>query len=98
MTKYELAEQVHKKLQAAGYRMTFKKVRQAVDVILDTSKKGMDVDGELVLRGFGTFATRQKNARMAHNPKTMEPAQVPAKRVVAFRAGKELKHAVNGGN
>ena len=48
------------------------------------------------LRGLGTFETRERKARTAHNPRTMAPVNVPARKVVAFRPAVSLKKALNG--
>jgi nucleoid DNA-binding protein len=51
--------------------------------------------GEVVrLIGFGTFAVKQRQARVSRNPRTGETIQVPAKHVVRFNPGKALKEEV----
>ena len=54
-------------------------------------------DGEKVqLVGFGTFETRERKARMGRNPRNPEEEiQIPASTAAAFKAGKNLKEAVN---
>jgi integration host factor subunit alpha len=37
---------------------------------------------------------RQKNERIGRNPKTKEEAVIDARRVVVFRASKELKNKI----
>jgi len=52
--------------------------------------------GEKVeLRGFGNFRLKTRQARKARNPKTGETVDVPEKRVVYFRTGKELRELLN---
>ena len=54
--------------------------------------------GEVIeLRGFGTFEVRERKTRRAHNPRTMAPVDVPARRVVFFKPGQELKAILKGG-
>jgi integration host factor subunit beta len=48
------------------------------------------------LRGFGTFGLKQRRARSGRNPKTGESVTVDAKRVMFFKAGKELRERVDG--
>lgn len=62
-----------------------------VDVISDTLRKG----DQVTLVGFGTFLTRQREAREGRNPRTNEKIQIKASRVPSFKAGKALKDAVN---
>ncbi len=46
------------------------------------------------LDGLGIFAVKDRKARQARNPKTGEIVNVPAKTVVKFRVGKDLKAVV----
>ena len=51
-------------------------------------------EGEIKLSGFGNFMTRDKRARPGRNPKTGEPVEISARRVVTFHAGQKLKARV----
>ncbi len=44
--------------------------------------------------GFGTFATRKREARKGRNPATREEITIPATTVPVFKAGKGLKDRV----
>ena len=46
------------------------------------------------LRGLGTLEPRQRKARTLRNPQNKEPIHVPARRVIFFRPGQELKAAL----
>ena len=49
-------------------------------------------EGEgIELRGFGSFRLRRRNARQGRNPRSGVSIQVPPKRVVYFKLGKELR-------
>jgi integration host factor subunit beta len=48
------------------------------------------------IRGFGSFVIRERNARIAHNPRSREIVEVPAKRVPFFKAGNDLRKVVDG--
>lgn len=50
--------------------------------------------GEVEIKGFGSFTTHERAERMGRNPKTGEPALIPASRVAKFKAGKSLKDGV----
>ena len=53
------------------------------------------VKGERVqLSGFGVFETKAREARIARNPQTKEPMEIPATRVPTFKASKALKDTV----
>ena len=45
--------------------------------------------------GFGTFSVTARKARMGRNPRTGAQISIPASNQARFRAGKELKSAVN---
>lgn len=47
--------------------------------------------GEVSLQGFGKWHIRSRAARVARNPHTGEPIDVPARRVVAFKPGAGFK-------
>jgi DNA-binding protein HU-beta len=51
---------------------------------------------QFVLPGLGVLRVRQRQARMARNPRTREPIRVPAKKVVRFRAYSALNELLNG--
>ncbi len=53
--------------------------------------KGHDVK----LSGFGSFALRQKRARLGRNPKTGEDKIISARKVVSFRPGQKLRVRIN---
>lgn len=60
-------------------------------VIAETLSQG----DRLVLPGFGTFAPRQRAARIGRNPQTGAELEIPASIVPTFKAGQGLKNAVN---
>jgi nucleoid DNA-binding protein len=51
-------------------------------------------DGRVELRNFGVFQIKQREARLARNPRTGEPVPVEAKNVVTFKPGKEMEERV----
>ena len=71
-------------------------VQQMVDDVFDLIAEGLTRGEKIDLRGFGTFSVRDSKARTGRNPQSGEPIQIPARRVPAFKPGKELKEKVNG--
>lgn len=61
-----------------------------LDEITGALKKGQDV----VLTGFGTFKVVKRKARTGRNPQTGESLQIPARKVVRFKVGADLKKTV----
>lgn len=45
---------------------------------------------KVALVGFGTFAPAERPARTGKNPRTGEVIEIPAKKVVKFKAGADL--------
>ena len=60
------------------------------DGITGELKKGSEVR----LVGFGTFAVTNRAASEGRNPRTGEKIQIAASKLPKFRAGKQLKDAV----
>jgi len=68
---------------------------KAVDAMVDVISRSLKQGQQVSLVGFGTFLTRQREARQGRNPRTGETIQIKASRVPSFKAGKGLKDAVN---
>ncbi|MGG0443468.1 HU family DNA-binding protein [Bacillus mycoides] len=90
MNKSELIKQV-----AIQSELTKPQASLAVDAVFQSIQNALQ-DGENVqLIGFGTFEVRERAAREGRNPQTGEALTIPAGKVPAFKAGKQLKEAVN---
>ena len=70
-------------------------IEQVVDIFFDEITQRLAEGGRVELRGFGTFTTRQREARTGRNPRTGEAVSVPAKRVPYFKPGKEMRDRLN---
>ena len=75
--------------------LTQAKAAEIVKTIFDEIKSALEQGDTVILRGFGSFHVRDKQARIGRNPKTGQEAAIPSRRVVRFKSGKLLKHAVN---
>ncbi len=89
MTKAELVAMVAEKAN-----MTKAGAERAINAFLDAAVEALTKDDKITLTGFGTFAVEQRKARKGRNPRTGEEINIPASKVVKFRAGKELKDSV----
>jgi DNA-binding protein HU-beta len=75
--------------------ITKKDAEQVVNAFFTAIEDALK-DGEKVqLIGFGTFETRDRQARKGRNPQTGAEIDIPATRVPAFKAGKVLKDSVS---
>ena len=70
-------------------------VEQVVDIFFGEITQRLAEGGRVELRGFGTFSTRQRDARVGRNPRTGETVSVPAKKVPYFKPGKEMRERLN---
>ena len=91
MTKADLIRDVAKAVE-----MSAKDSEDIVDTIFDNIVKSLREGDKIEIRGFGSFRTRQRNARIGRNPKTGARVDVPAKKIPFFKPSKELKDLVNG--
>ncbi len=91
MNKEELVERI---AQATG--LSKKDANAALDAALDAIKTALRRGEKVTLVGFGTFQVRERKAREGRNPQTGEKIRIPARKVPAFSAGKELRTAVAG--
>jgi integration host factor subunit beta len=90
MTKADLIEVV-----ARATELTKKDSEVIVEEIFENIIQALNHGEKIELRGFGSFRVRQREARRGHNPKTGAPVDIPAKRVVYFKPGKELKELIS---
>ncbi|HXZ69234.1 MAG TPA: HU family DNA-binding protein [Alphaproteobacteria bacterium] len=66
-----------------------------IEATLDAITAALKSGDEVRLVGFGTFAVSQRAATTGRNPRTGEEIQIPAVKQPKFKAGKQLKDAVN---
>lgn len=90
MTKAELIEEV-----ARDVEMTLKDSEVIVEAILDSVVRALRGGNKVEIRGFGSFGTRQRQARVGRNPKTGARVDVPAKRIPFFKPSRELRGLLN---
>ena len=69
--------------------------KKALDAAVVAIKEALEAGDKVALVGFGTFAVAERPAREGINPATKAKIQIPAKKVVKFKAGAELADAVN---
>ncbi len=90
MTKADLIEEVSRVVE-----MTRKDSEVIVETIFDSIVRALRSGDKVEIRGFGSFRTRERQARIGRNPKTGERVEVPAKRIPFFKPSKEVKDLVN---
>lgn len=71
-------------------------VEKIVDLFFGQITQKLADGGRVEIRGFGAFSTREREERAGRNPRTGESVAVPAKKVVYFKPGKEVRERLNG--
>ncbi|MDU1905577.1 MAG: HU family DNA-binding protein [Dysgonomonas sp.] len=64
--------------------------KKALDAFIETVGEELKKGGKISLVGFGTYSVTEKAARKGINPRTKQTIDIPAKKVVKFKAGAEL--------
>jgi integration host factor subunit beta len=85
-TKKELVDRI-----AADSNLSRADVKRTIQAFLDEVIEELDKGNRLEFRDFGVFEIRQRAARRAQNPKTLEQVEVPARRTVKFKPGRLMK-------
>lgn len=88
-TKKELIDHI---AEATGQKRVV--VKRVVQSFLDSIIVELGKGNRLEFRDFGVFEVKERRARMAQNPKTLEPVEVPPKRTVKFKVGRLMKQTL----
>ncbi|MEC9347360.1 MAG: HU family DNA-binding protein [Pseudomonadota bacterium] len=68
---------------------------KAVDAVFAAIEQALTKGDEVRLVGFGTFSVAERAASKGRNPQTGQEIDIPASKQPKFKAGKQLKDAVN---
>ena len=68
--------------------------KKALDAFVNATSSSLKKGERISLVGFGSFSISNRAARTGRNPKTGAEMQIPAKKVVKFKAGSELSESV----
>ena len=91
MTKFDLINLLAERLEF----LSLKDTKIIVDVVFDSMTEALAKGDRIDIRGFGSFTIKERIEREGRNPKTGESVQIPAKREIHFKLGKELKDRIN---
>ncbi len=89
VTKKELIDQI---ADATGQKRVV--VKSIVQTFLNNIVVELGKGNRLEFRDFGVFEVKQRRARKAQNPKTLEEVWVPPKRTVKFKVGRLMKQTL----
>ncbi len=89
MNKSELVSSI-----AEGAEISKADAGRALDAMVVSIGDALGKGEQVTVIGFGTFSVRERAARQGRNPQTGKPMQIAASKGVGFKAGKQLKDAV----
>ena len=64
---------------------------KALNAFMESATECVKSGDKLTLIGFGTFSVSERSARKGRNPQTGKEIDIPAKKVVKFKAGSGLE-------
>ncbi len=68
--------------------------KRALEAFVNTTSGALKSGDKVALVGFGSFSVNERSARTGRNPQTGATINIPAKKVVKFKAGAELSNTV----
>lgn len=71
------------------------KATEMVNAFTSIVTEELSRGGSVVLTGFGSFETRTREEHDGRNPSTGEKIHIPERKSVKFKAGSNLRTAVN---
>jgi DNA-binding protein HU-beta len=89
MNKAQLVEAM-----ASEAKITKAAAKCALAAFVTSTTKALKKGERVALVGFGSFAVAKRAARKGRNPQTGKEIKISAKKVVKFKAGKELQGKV----
>ncbi len=75
---------------AVEAKLTKAQAKDALEATLKAIGENLKNGEKVTLIGFGTFSVKENPAHMGRNPRTKEAIEIPAKKVIKFKAGAEL--------
>ena len=72
-----------------------KDLEKVISIILSEIKNSLKRSERVELRGFGVFSTKIQKESIRRNPKTGEKVNVPQKKTINFKKGKDLFKKLN---
>jgi nucleoid DNA-binding protein len=89
MAKKEIVAYVAEKA-----KLSKKDAEAAVNAVFEGITEALKTNGKIQLVGFGSFEVKERAKRMGKNPATGETIEIPASKVLSFKAGKSLNEAI----
>ena len=87
-----------RKVYAVNPHLSTQVIEEAIETILTEIEATLWRGHRVELRGFGSFYTSPRQARIGHNPRNGDLVPVAAKYVLRFTALRQLLERINDGN
>lgn len=92
LTRSDLSEAVYREIGLSRNESS-----ELVESVLERIAEALVSGDNVKISSFGTFALRDKGARVGRNPKTGEEVPIDPRRVLVFRPSHIMKERVNNG-
>lgn len=89
--KADIVELIEKRV---GPRVTKKDISIVINLFLKEISNLLSEGNRIEIRGFGVFKSKQRNSKIARNPRTGREIHIPARLVPVFKPSKILKQVV----
>ena len=90
ITRFHIADSIHNE-----FGLPKKDCIELVSDILDIIVEGLQNSGKVKIHNFGTFNVRIKKSRIGRNPKTKEEVMISERKVISFKASKNVLKNLN---
>ena len=94
VTKADLVEKIAERVAP---NITKRDAARIVQMFIDEMCKMLLEGNRIEIRGFGVMSTKLRKPKVARNPKTKEPVNIPPRRVPVFKASRLLKASLMKG-
>ena len=84
-----------RELKKSYPNVLIKDLEKVISIILSEIKNSLKRSERVELRGFGVFSTKIQKESIRRNPKTGEKVNVPKKKTINFKMGKDLFKKLN---
>ena len=93
ISRFQIADSIHNE-----FGLPKKDCIDLVSDILEIIVEGLQNSGKVKIHNFGTFIVRNKKSRIGRNPKTKEEVMISERKVISFKASKNVLKYLNSFN
>ena len=90
ITRFHIAESIHNQ-----FGLPKKDCIDFVSDIIDIVIEGLKNSDKVKIHNFGTFIVRHKKSRIGRNPKTKKEVMIDERKVISFKASKNVLKYLN---